>query len=83
MNVSNPIKIKLVAFGVLQEIIGAPSIFISCDPNLESCKENLIKQYPALAKQAIQYAINHQLASENIALTNGSEIALLPPFSGG
>lgn len=83
MNVSNSIQIKLVAFGILQEIIGAPSLLITCEPSLESCKENLIKQYPALANQVIQYAINHQLVAANTALSDGCEIALLPPFSGG
>lgn len=83
MNASNSIQIKLVAFGKLQEIIGSSSILITCEPNLESCKEYLIIKHPALAHETIKYAVNFQLVSSNAALSDGDEIALLPPFSGG
>lgn len=83
MNASNYIQIKLVAFGKLQEIIGSSSILITCEPNLESCKEYLINKHPELAHQTIKYAVNLQLVSSHVTLRDGDEIALLPPFSGG
>jgi sulfur-carrier protein len=83
MNSSDQIQVKIVAFGIAQEIIGSSSIIIHCEPTLNACKENLKTMFPNLTKEFIQYAVNKQIVSENISLNSHCEIALLPPFSGG
>ena len=83
MNETKSIQVKVVAFGVLQEIIGTSSLQIECLPELSWVKNFLLQIYPALSKQNIQIAVNKQLVSDNITLSEGCEIALLPPFSGG
>ena len=80
MNETKSIQVKVVAFGVLQEIIGTSSLQIECFPELSWVKDFLLQSYPGLSKQ---FAVNKQLVSDNITLSEGCEIALLPPFSGG
>lgn len=53
-------------------------------PHPESLYEQLKQEYgfPHPFKQ-IQVAINHQLSAHNTPLSDGDEIAFLPPMTGG
>ncbi|WP_028297379.1 MoaD/ThiS family protein [Olivibacter sitiensis] len=74
-------KIKL--FGRLVEITGQREIEI--DQVYDRAQLILVLQenYPALVGISYAVAIDRQIVSENVALDQDMEIALLPPFSGG
>jgi molybdopterin converting factor small subunit len=46
--------------------------------------EELTQAYPSLGdRQKYRVSVNRKLIIENVELSTGDEIALLPPFSGG
>ena len=49
----------------------------------KTLEQILLKKYPELKKSNFQLAVNQQIADAEIALKNGDEVALLPPFAGG
>ena len=76
-------KIKVLAFGQLAEMIGSSSIELPLPANTNELKEQLNKQYPQLSKMNYAMAINKLLIHENQLIAADAVIALLPPFSGG
>ncbi|MGV6828415.1 MAG: MoaD/ThiS family protein [Flavobacteriales bacterium] len=50
--------------------------------SINHLKETLINKYPSLKKINFQIAQNQEIVSLETPIT-GTEIALLPPFSGG
>lgn len=76
-------KINIIVFGQLTDIIGNDNLVVSDTKNTDSLMEQLHKLYPALADTKFLMAVDKQLITANTILTNNSTIALLPPFSGG
>lgn len=76
-------KINIIVFGQLTDIIGNDNLVVSDTKNTDSLMEQLHKLYPALADTKFLVAVDKQLITANTILTNNSTIALLPPFSGG
>jgi molybdopterin converting factor small subunit len=76
-------KIRIRSFGIVAEIIGSNVLDIHHMANTDELQAWLLRQYPALEKQAFSMALNQSMLQTQTALTPGDEIALLPPFSGG
>ena len=76
-------KITVRAFGMIAEKIGSGEIQLSGISTIEDLRKSLVDQFPELKNMKFSIAINKQLASGNASIPDGSEIALLPPFSGG
>jgi molybdopterin converting factor subunit 1 len=78
-------KINVLLFGSLTEIIGQSSISLTTDKvsDVQHLHSYLLKEYPALASKTFKYAVNQDLVETDHALQEGDEVALLPPFSGG
>ena len=74
--------VNVLAFGKIAEIINQQKLEISAG-DLAELREKLNAQFPALATQKFSIAVNKQLCNGNMKLSDGDEIALLPPFSGG
>lgn len=74
-------KIKL--FGRLVEITGQREIEIGQVCDRAQLILVLQEDYPELVGISYAVAIDRQIVSENVALDQDMEIALLPPFSGG
>jgi sulfur-carrier protein len=70
-------------FGSLADIAGKNMIIINGVSDLNSLQKNLVDAYPALSRCSYKIAVKQVIASGNIELNNGDEIALLPPFAGG
>ncbi len=75
-------------FGVLKEDVGAKQHTLTIDHDALTLHELVVllkKQFPVLeAKLAtIAYAVNDNFAQLDCVLTDGDQIALLPPVSGG
>lgn len=71
------------AFGMIAEKIGSGQIQLSGISTIEELRKSLFDQFPGLKNMKFSIAINKQLVSGNAPIPDHSEIALLPPFSGG
>ena len=69
-------------FGKLVDIAGN-SVSVDDAKDTDSLVNSLNKTYPALANTKYVIAVNKKIINQNTTLDNNSEIALLPPFSGG
>ena len=70
-------------FGQLTDIAGGSIIEVPAVKDSNELQQVLIEKYPTLANTKYRIAINKQLITENVTITEGTAIALLPPFSGG
>jgi molybdopterin converting factor small subunit len=75
------INIKL--FGSLVDLLKQDVIQLNIVQDVNSLKEQLFLHYPILKEKAFAIAVNQKIIHENIAIIPNTEIALLPPFSGG
>ncbi len=79
--------IRLLAFATASDAIGGDQIEIeiTSPTTVGSLKRDLEERYPALGPlwQRLAVAINGQIATDSDPVTDGDEIALLPPVSGG
>lgn len=77
-------KLKLLFFGVLTDVIGSAALEFSTEENNSTTLNCLLQhQYPELAKYSYKMAVNQEIISEEKLLKEGDEVAFLPPFSGG
>lgn len=67
-------------FGSLTEFDSEIEIFAS---DLEECKEELFERFPDLRNKKLTFAINLEIVKENVVLSDGDEVAVMPPFAGG
>ncbi len=79
------IKVKL--FAVLRESAGAAEVLLQIpdQKSVADVLQQLTCQYPQIAKHLPQSAIavNMQYVRRDHPLSDGDELALLPPVSGG
>lgn len=76
-------KISVRAFGMIAEKIGSGQIQLTGISTVEKLRDSLFEKFPDLKNMKFSIAINKQLVSGNVQIPADSEIALLPPFSGG
>lgn len=80
-------KIKILAFGIVKDIFGSPSITMEIEKNeikvvaLKKILESKYKDLKALASYLV--AINNNYASLNDTIKEKDEVAVIPPVSGG
>ena len=76
-------QIKINAFGQISELITVP--FLDLDPIIDTdqLRMELLKKYPLMADKQFVIAVDKKIVLTNTPITEKSEIALLPPFSGG
>ncbi|MDZ4758361.1 MAG: MoaD/ThiS family protein [Bacteroidota bacterium] len=75
--------ISIKFFGMLQEQIGSMIEVDESVENVEQLRAILEKKYIYLNGINYLVAVNKNIASNEIIITSDSEIAILPPFSGG
>ena len=79
-------KVNVLAFGIAKDIFGSSSIAVELPENgtTQSLKQSLEERYPRL-KHIVSYmvAVNNEYATDESLLTEGDEIAIIPPVSGG
>ena len=76
-------KIKVIAFGCLTDILGKDMMELEDVSNTDLLKSKLYAKYPDLKRRKYKIAVNQQIISEDISLDENSEVVLLPPFAGG
>ena len=81
------VKIALLAFASAGDIVGAGETTLELAPRttLAQLKTLLEERHPPLRGlwSRLAIAVNGDLRSDDTALTDGDEVALLPPVSGG
>src|SRR4051812_11033524 len=80
-------QIKVLFFGQLKDVCGRAedTLELPAGATVRSVFEHFAAQFPKLSAMAksIVMARNHEFASPSDPLSEGDEIALLPPVSGG
>ncbi len=79
-------KIKILAFGITKDILGASEkeLEVQDDLNVGQLKEKLESDFPQLVKLKSYFiAVNEEYAEDDQVITNTDEIAIIPPVSGG
>ncbi|MCG2614092.1 MoaD/ThiS family protein [Terrimonas sp. NA20] len=70
-------------FGQLTDILGSARLEVPITNDSEELMHLLLKEYPLLKTTRFIVSVDRKVIREKTVLTPGSEIALLPPFSGG
>jgi molybdopterin synthase catalytic subunit len=80
-------RVRVLFFGLLKEITGTPQeeIELAGAPSAGDLFERYAQRFPKLRamRASIVLARNRELVSAAAALSDGDEVALLPPVSGG
>jgi molybdopterin synthase sulfur carrier subunit len=74
---------KVLYFGVLSEITGIRSEELSFEGTADQFRRFIAEKYPALETKSFQVAVDQKIVSLEALLREESEVALLPPFTGG
>jgi len=81
------VRVKVLFFGMLRDITGRSSdeLELPEGATLETVFERYSRDYPRLdvLSGSIVLARNHEFSPRTAAITDGDEIAFLPPVSGG
>ena len=80
-------QIRLRLFATYREIVGSRGLTWSARDGitLRELVDGIITKYPRLAdhRGSMLLAVNEDIVSAERVLTDGDEVALLPPVSGG
>ncbi|MEM9087471.1 MAG: MoaD/ThiS family protein [Cyanobacteria bacterium P01_F01_bin.53] len=87
MATAETIKITLKLFAIYQETLGEAEQMMTLPVGATAgdVRDRLIQAHPSLAKwkDLTRFGINLQFAEENTSLSDGDELVLIPPVSGG
>ena len=75
--------ILIKAFGQIREQLGSDIRVEEEMQNVKSLREYLRDKHPGIPWSGIAVAVNHQYAEDDAPLSQGDEVALIPPVSGG
>lgn len=80
-------RIHVLFFGQLKDAVGRSTdeIELPAGSSVGTVFEHYASEYPRLREMSASIAIarNHEFAARAVALTDGDEVALMPPVSGG
>lgn len=80
----NSTNINVVkVFGMIAEKIGSDSFEVVGIGTIEDFRIYLNEQFPDLRNMKFSIAVDKQIVHDACEISEGSELALLPPFSGG
>ena len=70
-------------FGQLSDIIGSNSLQVDGVTSTDELIKTLQLKYPVITNFKYKVAVNRDIIQSNTTLQRDTEVALLPPFSGG
>lgn len=76
-------QVQVMIFGQLKDITGKSELTLYDIPDTDTLIKTLESLYPALTKAKFAIALNKKVISTNTNLEGDTNVALLPPFSGG
>ena len=78
---------KILFFATLRDRVGARQIELDLaqETTVAGLKNILVEKYPNLGESlpTVLVAVNQEFAHDDTLLTEGAEVALFPPVSGG
>ena len=74
---------KITLFGQLTDITGSSSIAVEAVPDTDALVQAVNTLYPAMAGVKYIVAVNKKAVNGNTIINENSDLAFLPPFSGG
>jgi molybdopterin synthase sulfur carrier subunit len=77
------LKVEILLFGRLTEILGLSHLQLEDVADTNAVRKCLGDRYPGLQQISYQIAVDQVTIQENQLLTDGMTVALMPPFSGG
>src|SRR5882724_1223867 len=84
---NKPIHVRVLFFGAARDAAGHESLElqINSPANVASVFTQLLADYPALARfgNSLLLAVNQEYALPDREISDGDELAVLPPVSGG
>lgn len=75
--------IRVLFFGVLADVTGSGFRYYSHVSSMSELKMMIENDYPELVHYLFRISHNHIFTDENLLLSDGDVVALIPPFSGG
>jgi len=79
-------KVKIRAFGIAREILngGAHEFIVENEVAVGDVRSLLIETYPEFDKLAsLRFAVNTDYVTDEFILSEGDEVVIIPPVSGG
>ena len=80
-------KISVALFAAAKEMVGTSSVDLNLSESatVRELRNELVKLYPELASLISNsvFSVDHEYANDQSKLLDGSEVALIPPVSGG
>ncbi|WAR46090.1 MoaD/ThiS family protein [Methylomonas rapida] len=76
-------KVNVIFFGVLVDLVGQSMLTIQDADNIDDLKMKLVTRYPGLEGYTYRMAVNQQMIENNKRLFDNDTIAMMPPFAGG
>jgi molybdopterin synthase sulfur carrier subunit len=77
------VQVEIILFGQLADIARREKILVSNVSDTNELVRAIEQQYPAMAGVKYIIAADKKVISANTAINEKTELALLPPFSGG
>jgi sulfur-carrier protein len=76
-------KVKVLFFGVLSEVTETGIKFYEGANSIGQLKLRIADDYPEIVHYDFRISVNNEIINSDTLLSDGDEIALLPPFAGG
>jgi len=76
-------EIRVVFYGVIAEVAGIKMKTYFGITSFGDLKLRIQDDYPEIVHYNFRYYLNKVLINENVILSDGDEVSLLPPFYGG
>ena len=76
-------KVEVLLFGIFNEQADTSKITFEDIKDKDELMDRIWAEYPSFKGVQHSVSVNQQIVKNNIALSDGDEIALMPPFAGG
>ena len=82
---AGPIHVTLRCFAAVRDILDTDTVTVEVEAGTTArgMLEKLGQQYPALLRVPVAFAVNRDYARADSVLSDGDEVAFIPPISGG
>jgi sulfur-carrier protein len=74
---------KITLFGQLTDIAGTNSLVVEAVQDTDTLVAAVNRRYPSMAGARYTIAVDKKAISANTVISENSDLAFLPPFSGG
>lgn len=76
-------EVRVLLFGLLAEYCQSKELFLSNVNCTDDVQKQIIARYPMLSGMKYFISVDKNIIHSNTSINSNSEVALLPPFSGG